>query len=87
MGLNIKNAEAERLIKELAELTGQSQTAVVAKAVRKELKAVRRTKRRKGALADELMRIGRECAAAMAKGPGRMMKIEDLYDKKTGLPK
>jgi antitoxin VapB len=87
MGLNIKNAEAERLIKELAELTGQSKTAAVTDAVRKEIKTLRKGKRRKGALADELMRIGKECAAAMAKGPGKMMKIEDLYDNKTGLPK
>jgi antitoxin VapB len=87
MGLNIKNAEAERLVTELAEMTGQSKTAAITTAVRKEIKAIRRGKRPKGELAAEIMRIGRECADIIAKTPGKMMKIEDLYDDETGLPK
>jgi len=87
MGLNIKNPEAERLIKQLAELTGETQTAAVTEAVRERIARVKRAKRPKGALSDELMRIGRECAEALAKGPGKMMDIEDLYDPATGLPR
>ena len=81
MGLNIKNPEAERLIKELAELTGESQTAAVTEAVRER---VARLKRR--GLSDRLMAIAEECAARLQEGPGKMMDIEDLYDPETGLP-
>jgi antitoxin VapB len=86
MGLNIKNAETERLIKELAELTGQSQTAAVTTAVRKEIKAVRDGKRQKGALAAELMRIGREAAALMTEEERHWDYDAFLYDE-NGLPK
>ncbi len=82
MGLNIKNARTERLVKELAELTGKTLTAAIDGAVQEKLAR----ERRKG-LADRLMTIGKECAEIIAKSPGKMMKIEDLYDKKTGLPK
>lgn len=86
MGLNIKNAETERLIKELASLTGQSQTAAVTEAVRKEIKAVRGSKRQKGALAAELMRIGREAAARMTEEERNWDYDAFLYDE-NGLPK
>jgi antitoxin VapB len=82
MGLNIKNAETERLIKELAELTGQSLTGAIDTAVKEKLKR----ERRKG-LADRLMALGRETAEIIANSPGKMMEIEDLYDSETGLPK
>ena len=42
---------------------------------------------RRKSLADRLMAVGKECAEIIAKAPGKMMKIEDLYDDKTGLPK
>lgn len=86
MGLNIKNAETERLIKELAELTGQSQTAAVTDAVRKEIKVVRDSKRRKGDLAAELMRIGREAAALMTEQERTWDYDAFLYDE-NGMPK
>jgi antitoxin VapB len=86
MGLNIKNAEAERLITELAELTGQSKTAALTEAVRKEIKAVRKIKRPKGALAAELMRIGKDAASRMTKAEREWDYDADLYDEK-GLPK
>ncbi|MBV8976748.1 MAG: type II toxin-antitoxin system VapB family antitoxin [Alphaproteobacteria bacterium] len=81
MGINIKNAEAERLIKELSELTGESQTTAVAEAVRER---IARLKRR--GLSDRLMAIAEECAARLKEGSGKMMEIEDLYDPETGLP-
>lgn len=87
MGLNIKNPETERLVQELAELTGETLTAAVTHAVRERIERVKREKRPKGALAAELMQIGRECAEALAKSPRKMMDVEDLYDEETGLPK
>lgn len=87
MGLNIKNPETERLVQELAQLTGESLTAAVTHAVQERIERVKRQKRPKGALAAELMQIGRECAEALAKAPGKMMEIDDLYDEETGLPK
>lgn len=86
MGLNIKNPETERLIKELAELTGQSQTAAVTEAVRKEIEAVRHSKRKKGALAAELMRIGHEAAALMTEEERNWDYNAFLYDE-NGLPR
>lgn len=41
MSLNIKNPETYRLVKELADATGQSMTAAVTTAVRAELERVR----------------------------------------------
>lgn len=86
MGLNIKNAETEKLITELAELTGQSKTAAVTEAVRKEISVIRKTKRPKGALAAELMRIGKDAASRMTKAEREWDYNADLYDEK-GLPK
>jgi antitoxin VapB len=86
MGLNIKNAETERLIKELAELTGQSQTSAVTEAVRKEIKIVRDSRRQKGALAAELMRIGQEAAALMTEQERNWDYDAFLYDD-NGMPK
>ncbi len=82
MGLNIKNPEAERLIKELAELTGENQTVAVAEAVRERLARVKRR-----GLSDRLMAIADDCARRInaPRGP-EMIEIEDLYDPETGLP-
>jgi len=41
MSLNIKNPETYRLVKELADATGQSMTAAVTEAVRAQLERVR----------------------------------------------
>lgn len=83
MGLNIKNPEAERLIKELAELTGENQTVAVAEAVRERIARVKRR-----GLSDRLMAIAEDCARRInAPGGSKMMEIEDLYDPETGLPK
>jgi len=68
-------------------MTGESLTGAVTEAVRQRIERIKREKRPKGELAAELMRIGRECAEALAKAPGKMMEIEDLYDNETGLPK
>ena len=82
MGLNIKTEEAHRLAKKLAKKTGESLTTAVTEAIRERLARVER----KG-LADDLMKIAKSCAEHLKRGPGKMMKIEDLYDEETGLPK
>jgi len=82
MGLNIKNPEAERLIKELAELTGENQTAAVTEAVRERIARVKRR-----GLSDRLLALAEDCARRInAPGGPKMMEIDDLYDPETGLP-
>ena len=84
MGLNIKNEEAHRLAQELASLTGESMTAAVTAALREQLDRVRRE--RGVALADRLLKIGRECAAHL-KEPIRSIDHADLLYDKRGLPR
>ncbi len=84
MGMNIKNEETHRLVRELAELTGENQTAAITKAVRERLERVRRGRRT--SLAERLMAIGKDCASHL-KEPYRSADHADLlYDEK-GLPK
>lgn len=60
--LNIKDPEADRLARQLAEATGETITRAVTIAVRERLARV--TGRRSGrSLADELDEIARRCAA------------------------
>lgn len=62
MALNIKHSEADRLARELAERTGETITETVINALRERLARVRgRTRAR--SIGDELMEIGRRCAA------------------------
>jgi antitoxin VapB len=84
MSLNIKNEKTHRLVRELAQATGESMTAAVDKAVRERLERVRRDK--KGNLAERLLKIGRECAAHMKEPYISIDHGEMLYDEK-GLPK
>ena len=82
MGLNIKNTETERLIKELAAKTGESQTAAVTAAVREKLARVDAAAR-----FDRAWAIAEDCARRLnAPDAPKMMEIDDLYDTKTGLP-
>jgi antitoxin VapB len=82
MGINIENPETQRLIRELADLTGQGQTEAVTTAVKEKLERIQR----KG-LAERLLAIGRE-TAPLFKEPYRSIEHGDLlYDKETGLPK
>ena len=84
MSLNIKNEEAHRLARELAEATGESMTVAVGEAIRERLERVR-SKSSKG-LAERLLKIGRDCAAHL-KEPYKSMDIDELlYDEK-GMPK
>lgn len=61
MALSIRNVETERLAETLAELTGETKTAAVTKALRDRLARLRRERSRRR-LADELGAIAEHCA-------------------------
>jgi len=84
MAMNIKNDETQRLARELSELTDESLTAAVTEAIRERLERLRREK--PSALADRLLRIGKECAAHL-KEPYRSAEHGDLLYDDRGLPK
>ena len=84
MSLNIKNPATEKLIHELAGLTGESFTAAVTEAVRERLERIHREQDR--GLFERLMEIGRDCASHL-KEPYRSVEHgEFLYDER-GLPR
>ena len=86
MSLNIKNAETYRLVKELAQETGQSMTAAVADAVRQRLEQIR-AERGEGPIDIER---GLALAAEIRERLGAEYLAQDfdalLYDE-MGLPK
>jgi antitoxin VapB len=84
MSLNIKNEETNRLIHELADLTGETLTGAVTNAVNERLMRIRRD--RQGRLAEHLLRIGRE-TAPLFKEPYRSAKHGELLYDESGLPK
>jgi antitoxin VapB len=83
MGMNIKNEGVHRRAQNLARLTGESLTQAVDRAVSERLERLRRARNRE-ALAERLLKIGREV--------GRLPRLdprsadEMLYDRH-GLPK
>ncbi len=84
MSLNIKNEEAHRFARELAECTGESMATAVTRAVRERLDRVR--KRRGMSKVERILKIARE-SAPLWKEPFRSVDHGDLlYDEK-GLPK
>lgn len=87
MSLNIKNEETHRLVRELAELTGESQTEAVTAAVRERLARVRNTEEERQARIEAVMAIARDVSERL--GPEwREMDVEAyLYDPETGLPR
>jgi antitoxin VapB len=84
MSLNIKNENAHRLARELAEATGESMTLAVSEALRERLERVKRDSR--AGLAERLLKIGKECAAHIKEPYKSIDHGELLYDEK-GLPK
>jgi len=83
MGLNIKNEATHRRAQELARLAGETMTQAVDRAIAERLERIRKTRNR-GATAERLLNIGRECARLPVldrRGPDEM-----LYDE-SGLPK
>jgi antitoxin VapB len=93
--LNIKDAETTRLVRELVELTGETQTEAVRKAVRDRLerekaereKAAARTAEEKRREFEETWAAIQEITSRVAlRRDGENMTIEDLYDE-DGMPK
>jgi len=84
MGLNIKSEHTHRLVRELAELTGESQTTAVAIAVQERLARIRSAEQ--APLAERLLRIGRDTAARL-KEPWRSMDHGELLYDEHGLPR
>ena len=88
MGINIKNPETERLIRELAALTGEGKTEAVTKAVGERLERVKRAAK-PGTRLERILAIA-ERTAPLLKGldmDEAMYGEDGLYDRETGLPK
>lgn len=82
LALNIKNAEAHALAAQVARLTGESLTEAVTTALRERLARIDQPKD----LADDLLAIGRDCAARLAE-PWRSVDHADLLYDDRGLPR
>jgi len=84
--LNIKNAQTYRLVRELAEATGESLTEAVTEAVRERLERVRRQEAARSGMAAEILSIAREMRARL---PDDFFDIDhgDLLYDENGLPK
>ena len=63
MALSLKDAETDRLAREVAKLTGESLTEAVRKALAERLERERRKRGRNKSLAERLDELARECAA------------------------
>jgi antitoxin VapB len=83
MTLNIKDPEAHKLARKLAEQTGETMTRAVTEALRERLARVNRAHKPE-ATADDLLSIGRRCAATLKGKPVDHGYL--LYDDR-GLPK
>jgi antitoxin VapB len=85
MAMNIKNAETERLARELARKNGETVTTAVTVALRERLERQERAEKREGRL-EWLLRLS-ERTAPLLKDLPPSDKIGDLlFDKETGLP-
>ncbi len=84
MGMNVKNPETQRLVRELAQLTGESQTKAITEAVRERLKHLHRE--RSTGLSDRLLAIGQDCAPRL-KEPFRSAEHGDLLYDDLGVPR
>jgi antitoxin VapB len=83
MSLNIKNPETHQLVKELAALTGETQTEAVTVAVRERLDRVRHL--REAGLAGRLLAIGADTAPRLREPFASACHGDLLYDQQ-GLP-
>lgn len=83
MSLNIKNEHTHQLARELAELTGESQTDAVTSAVEEKLVALRQ--RQSGGVAQQMLAIGHEMAVRLNE-PYRSAEHGDLLYDENGLP-
>jgi antitoxin VapB len=83
MSLNIKDPEAHKLAQKLAQETGETLTRAVTEALRERLARVSRAHKPQNT-ADDLLAIGRRCAATLKRKPVDHASL--LYDEH-GLPK
>jgi antitoxin VapB len=83
--LNIKNEATYRLIRELAELTGESMTTAVTVAVRDRLARVRQEEPG-GGMAERLREIGADMRARLPADFATGDPTETLYDR-DGIPR
>lgn len=81
MTLNVKNPETTRLIRELANATGESMTQALTIAVQERLDRIR------GGTHDQVWAIAREIGARLPAGHLDQDLDTRLYDEATGLPK
>ena len=86
MGLNIKNAQAEAKIRELAALRGISLVAAVTEAVEQEITREKESQHKRKLMADWLKEISRETGPMMNDGKTSKELMDELYDPETGLP-
>jgi antitoxin VapB len=87
MSLNIKNERTHALVRELATLTGMSQTDAVTDAVERRLaELTRETEAERQARVDEIMRLVSLIAPGFREAWGDRDPTEDLYDD-MGLPR
>ena len=84
MNLNIKNEEAYKLAAKLAELTNETMTKAVTIALRERLDRLLQRKRK--ATVEEMMDIGKRCAAYNKESISSLDHGDFLYDER-GLPK
>jgi antitoxin VapB len=83
MALSIKDPEADRLAREVARATGETLTAAVVQSLRERLQRVQKSRGPK--LSDELLAIGRRCAALPVldtRSPEKILGYDDV-----GLPR
>jgi antitoxin VapB len=85
MGSNIKNDQAHEMAAELAGLRGISLSKAVTDAIRNELEREKQH-RAKAGLSDELLAIGRRCAAHM-RGPISSQDYAAMLYDDQGLPR
>lgn len=83
MTLNIKDPEAHELARKLAAQTGETMTRAVTEALRERLARLVRAQKPE-VTADDLLAIGRRCAATLKNRPVDHSAL--LYDER-GLPK
>ena len=84
MSLNIKSDVAHRLARQLAQVTGESMTEAVTRALAERLERV--SHEHGGGLANCLLAIGRDCAAHLQVPYRSVDHGELLYDER-GLPR
>jgi antitoxin VapB len=84
MSINIKNPETHRLARELAELTGENMTTAVTVAVRERRDRV--LAQRAGSRAEQMLKLGRDCARRLPASVRAVDHGELLYGD-DGLPR